>query len=156
MIRLRSALAIAALLLASSSAAAANKPLVWPTGLYSNVFMSGVTGDLGGMEARFYEEAGKHMVEFVWCQGWCNQAFKAELTRGDGGFTFQYVEIYQSSDGPIEANLNYVVQLSGKSKIKIYAYEGGEPRNEGKPQTLKRAKRLFGIDVVNTNGQQDN
>lgn len=147
--------ALSALLLASSSAIA-KKPLEWPTGLFSNVYMSGVTGDLGGMEARFYIEADRHMVEFVWCEGWCNQTHKAELKRGDNAFMFQYVDVYEGGDGRLETNLHYVIQPSGKNKIKIFAYEGREPLNEGKPQTLKRAKHLFGIDVANTNGAGQN
>lgn len=148
----RSALVLTALQLASSSAVA-KAPLVWPTGLFSNVRMSGETGDLGGMEAHFYEEGGKHMVEFVWCEGWCNQTYKAELTRGDNAFMFQYVDVYEGGEGRIETDMHYTITPSGKNKIKISAWQGRELLDyEGKPQVLKRAKQEFGIDVANTNG----
>lgn len=154
--RVRSVIALSALLLASS-AVMAKKPLAWPTGLFSNVQMSGETGDLGGMEARFYEEAGKHMVEFVWCEGWCNETHKAELIRGDNAFMFQYVQVYEGGEGRIETDLHYVIQPSGKSKIKIFAYEGRQLLNEEYgPQILKRAKKLFGIQVATTSGAEDN
>ncbi|KPF64533.1 hypothetical protein [Porphyrobacter sp. AAP60] len=51
-----------------------------PQGIYSNVFVSEQTGDLGGFEVRFYEEAGKQMAEFVLCEGWCNRTYVAEVT----------------------------------------------------------------------------
>lgn len=153
--RIAKFVALSALLLASSSAVA-KKPQVWPTGIFSNVHMSTVTGDLGGMEARFYEEASKHMVEFVWCEGWCNSTYKAELTRGDNAFMFQYIEVYEGGEGRIEADLHYVILPAGKNRIKIFAYQGRELLNEGKPQTLKRAKDLFGIDVANANVPEEN
>lgn len=153
--RFASIIALSALMLASSSAVA-KKPMAWPTGIYSNVRMSAETGDLGGMEARFYEENGEHMVEFVWCEGWCNQTYKSKLTRYDNGFEFHYTEQYEGGEGTILSDYHFIAWPDGK-KLKISAWQGRESLDyEGKPQVLKRAKTLFGIDVANTNGSQSN
>lgn len=155
MTRVARFIALSALLLASSSAIA-KKPMAWPTGLYSNVRMSAETGDLGGMEARFYEENGEHMVEFVWCEGWCNQTYKSKLTRYDNGFEFHYTEEYQGGEGTIVSDYHFVAWPAG-NKIKISAWQGREKLDyDGKPQVLKRIKQPFGIDVANTNGPETN
>lgn len=154
--RARTAL-LSATLLMTSAGAVAKAPPTFPVGLYSNVRMSGETGDLGGMEANFFEDAGKHMVEFVWCEGWCNQTYKAEVTSTDDFFAFEYVEIYESDNGHIENERHFIIRPLGKNKIKILAWQGGAVLvHDGKPQTLKRAKQPFGISVANSNDLQGN
>lgn len=143
MIRAAALTALSALLL---GAAPAEAP--WPTGIYSNVRMSGVTGDLGGMEARFYEDGDRHMVEFVWCEGWCNETFKAPVTREADGFGFSYVETLGSGTDTSKVVVRLLARPKGKALL-ISAWEGDQPAEEGKPEVLKPAKQLFGIDVAN-------
>jgi hypothetical protein len=139
-----------AALFAASPLAAEDQP--WPAGLYSNVRMSKQTGDLGGMEARFYEDGVQHMVEFVWCEGWCNETFSVPVTRvPEGGFTFSYFQRF--SDGSVEEGqtMRFVAWLEGKA-MRISAWQGEEELNyEGQPQRLKPVKVPFGITVAHSN-----
>lgn len=140
-------LALLACLAFASPAAADAIP--WPDGLYSNVRMSERTGDLGGMEARFYEEAGQPMVEFVWCEGWCNETFKVPVTRTDGGFAFSYFQRYADGGAEAGVTMRFLVALVG-NRLRISAWQGEQKLDYlGKPQVLKRAKRPFGITVAN-------
>jgi len=141
-------LVLPALLLAAAPLAAEETP--WPSGLYGNVRMSRQTGDLGGMEARFYEEGGRHMVEFVWCEGWCNETFKVPVTRIADGFTFSYFQRF--ADGGVEdgQTMRFVAWLEGKT-LRISAWQGEEELDyEGRPQRLKRIREPFGITVAAT------
>lgn len=141
-------LALPALLFAASPLPAKEAP--WPTGLYSNVRTSERTGDLGGMEARFYEERGRPMVEFVWCEGWCNESFKAPVTRAADGFAFSYFQRYADGGADAGVTLRFLARWAGKG-LRISAWQGNEPLDYGgRPQLLKRAKRPFGIAVANS------
>jgi hypothetical protein len=68
-------LAAAALLVAAcnGSDAAPVKPdaapVEWPDGVYGNVKLSEFTGDLGGLEVRFFREGTARMAEFTLCEG---------------------------------------------------------------------------------------
>lgn len=146
MIRAGRLLALAALLAASPAAADA---IPWPSGLYSNVRMSEQTGDLGGMEARFFEKDEQHLVEFVWCEGWCNETFTVPVARTDGGFVFSYFQRFADGGADTGVTMRFVAQPVGNS-VRISAWQGEEKLDyEGKPQLLKRAKKPFGIDVAN-------
>jgi hypothetical protein len=140
-------LLLAAVILVGSPAAA--KEAAWPTGLYSNVRLSEQTGDLGGMEARFYEEAGRHMVEFVWCEGWCNESFRVPVTRTEGGFAFSYFQRFADGDAEQGVTMRFLAWTEGK-RLRISAWQGDEKLDyQGRPQLLKSARRPFGIDVAN-------
>jgi hypothetical protein len=134
---------------AAGGTSAANET-AWPTGLYSDVRMSPESGDLGGMEIRFYEAEGWHMAEFVMCEGWCNKSYHVELTRDGAGFRFGYGEELQDEDGKPVAGQRYdfIVRPKGR-KLQIMM----EVMQEGKPEIidrrlLKRRKQPFGLDVA--------
>ncbi|WP_159981652.1 MULTISPECIES: hypothetical protein [unclassified Novosphingobium] len=116
--------------------------------------MSEETGDLGGMEIRFFAQGGRPMVEAVICEGWCNASYTAPLERTADGFAFRYVERYESSKGATEEVL----------RVTLEAAKGGFLASlapEGEPQTLlweeaarlRRLKQPFGLAVVH--GQKD-
>lgn len=141
-------LALAAL--ATPIAAQAPIPAsAWPSGIYSNVRMSGETGDLGGMEIRFYTLGGKRMVEFVHCEGWCNQSYHAELRQEGDGFAFEYTEILTSSDGPEKHRVKFTFKRAGQRLEFVGWYDGALMDQFGQRWLLTRQSRMFGLDVAN-------
>jgi len=135
------------LLLASPVVA---KEFAWPSGLYSNVRSSEATGDIGGMEARFFEESGRRMVEFVWCEGWCTETFTVPVTRTTAGFEFTYFQRF--ADGGTEAGqtMRFLAWPEGRA-LKISAWQGSEKLDQdGRPQRLRRASKPFGIAVAHS------
>lgn len=142
---------LAALLLGSllaATPAAAKAPLVWPSGTYGNVCTHEETGDMLGMEARFFVANGRHMVEFVWCEGWCNDVYVMPVTRGTNGFLFDYSRRAGAQAGP---EYHFVAWPAG-GRLKIAAWEGREPLDEGQPQSLRRLRRPFAIPFAKVNG----
>lgn len=130
------------------AAAQAKMPLAWPTGLYSNVRSIEETGDLVGLEFRFYEEVGRHMVELARCEGWCNEVHLAEVTRGDNGFILHYTEMFTGSDGEVPIEIRFVFWAAGNG-LKVATYQGRENIDiNGKPQRLRRTTKPFGIAVA--------
>ncbi|MBV1686101.1 hypothetical protein KRR38_00025 [Novosphingobium sp. G106] len=128
--------------------ALAKAPLSWPIGLFSNVRTSHETGDLIGLEVRFYEEAGRHMAELANCEGWCNETHVTEVTRGDSGFVLHYTEIFTGAQGDVPVEIRFVVWPGGTG-LNFSTYQGGENIDpNGKPQRLRRATKLFGIAVA--------
>ena len=129
------------------------KQASWPTGIYSNIRMSGETGDLGGQEIQFYPgpDGKEHWVEFVFCEGWCNSSYKAQLFRDATGFRFEYAEPWFDGDGNVaETNqLRFHFRLSGKKLLLNGDATGVNGNTQLGPFTLKRASSLFGIDVAN-------
>lgn len=138
-------------LLAATPAAAKAPPRTaasWPSGTYGNVHAHEETGDMLGMEARFFVANGRHMVEFVWCEGWCNDVYAMPVTRGNNGFLFDY---RQRTDGEVGPEYHFAAWPSGGS-LKIAAWEGREPLDDGKPQRLRRLPRPFAIIFAKVNG----
>ena len=128
--------------------AAAKAPLSWPTGTWGNVHTVSETGDMLGMEARFFVANGRHMVEFVWCEGWCNDVYVMPVTRGTNGFLFDY---RQRADGQNAPEYHFVAWPAGL-RLKIGAWAGREPLDEGKPQSLRRLARPYAIPFAKVNG----
>lgn len=144
-------LSLSALLLAASPAMA--EPAPSPSGIYSNVKMSERTGDLGGMEARFFEADGRRMVEFVWCEGWCNESFTVPVTRRPEGFAFSYFQLYADGGADAGVTMRFLAWPEGK-RLRISAWQGDRKLDyEGKPQTLGAVKRPFGLTVAK--GEKD-
>lgn len=141
----------AALLLGSLLAATptmAKAPPAWPSGTYGNVQTHEETGDMLGMEARFFVANGRHMVEFVWCEGWCNDVYVMPVTRGTNGFQFGYS---QRVGGPAGPEYHFVAWSAGQ-RLKIAAWEGRAAMDEGKPQSLRRLARPSAIPFAKVNG----
>lgn len=120
----------------------------WPSGTYGNVHTIEETGDMLGMEARFFVANGRHMVEFVWCEGWCNDVYVMPVTRGANGFLFNYSRRSGVQAGP---EYHFVAWPTG-GRLKIAAWEGREPLDDGKPQSLRRQRRPFAIPFAKANG----
>lgn len=137
---------------AATQARAGERP--FPQGLYGNVAMSEVTGDLGGFEVRFFTDqaTGKPMAEFTLCEGWCNIAYTAEVTRTEDGFTFSHIETleaYNDSGSLTEEDhvVQYHVTPSGKGwKVRLL-YDGNDV-TAGETWRIKPLKQLFGIAVA--------
>lgn len=140
------AILIGSLLLAP--AAQAKAPLPWLSGTYSNVTTHAETGDMLGMEARFFVVDGRQMVEFVWCEGWCNDVYVVPVTRGADGFAFHYT---QRADVGAASEYRFVASPVGV-RLKIAAWQGREPVDEGKPQQLRRLTKPFAIPFAKVNG----
>jgi len=139
-----------ALLAASVSGPLAAAQPAWPTGLYSNVRTSRETGDLIGLELRFYEEEGRHMAELADCEGWCNETHISEVTRADKGFVVKYTQMFTGAQGEVPVEIRFVVWPAG-SGLNFASYQGGENIDpHGKPQRLRRAIEPFGISVANS------
>ncbi|HEX8056681.1 MAG TPA: hypothetical protein VF481_08465 [Novosphingobium sp.] len=143
----RIALALAAMALPGAVDAKPTQP-AWPQGLYSNVRSIEDTGDLVGIEFRFYEEGGRHMVELARCEGWCNEVHLSEVTRGENGFVLHYTEMFTGSQGEVPIEVRFVVWPAGNG-LRVATYQARENIDpEGKPQRLRRASRPFGIAVA--------
>ncbi|MEO5586726.1 MAG: hypothetical protein ABIQ81_03430 [Novosphingobium sp.] len=123
--------------------------MAWPSGPYGNVTTHPETGDMLGMEARFFVQNGRHMVEFVWCEGWCNDVYVMPVSRGDHGFLFDYSRREgREGAGP---EYHFVAWEAGK-RLNIGAWEGREPLDEGKPQRLRKLNRPYAIPFAKVNG----
>jgi hypothetical protein len=140
------AILIGSLLLAAPAQAKA--PMPWPSGTYGNVITHAETGDMLGMEARFFVADGRRLVEFVWCEGWCNDVYVVPVTRSADGFTFHYV---QRADVGAASEYRFVASPVG-ARLKIAAWQGREPVDEGRPQHLRRLAKPFAIPFAKANG----
>jgi hypothetical protein len=136
-------------LLLAVSPATAKAPIPWPTGTYGNVRTHEETGDMLGMEARFFERGGRRMVEFVWCEGWCNDVHVMPVTRGDHGVMFHYSQ-RSGGDASSSAEMHFVAWPAG-GRLKVSAWQGREKLGE-RPQQLRRLPRPYAIPFAKANG----
>jgi hypothetical protein len=146
-------IALALALFALSGAVIAGKAPAELTGLFGNVRMSAETGDLGGQELRFFKDAdtGQAMVEFVDCEGWCNEAHRVPLMRDEKGAWFQYSETLNDDDGNImigEAR-RYRIARKGRNLILTGIFPNCADCSAMGPYKLKPLKQSFGIAVAN-------
>lgn len=138
----------------ASSPVIAKTRMAWPSGLYSNVHSIEETGDILGMEARFFEQDGRHMVEFAWCEGWCNEVHVLPVSRGDNGFMFHYSQRFADGGSDTAVEMHFVAWPVG-GKLKISAWQGRESLDaDGKPQVLRRARQPLGIAMAKSSGVQ--
>lgn len=118
-----------------------------PEGIYSSVRMSEQSGDLGGLEVRFYEQDNQPMVEYVLCEGWCNSSFQAELQRDGANFIFEHDEAVEQADGTISRDhVHFVLRPSGKGLMATgwtgeNSFDAGEMRRISKPYGLGVARK---------------
>lgn len=121
----------------------------WPSGTYGNVHTIGETGDMLGMEARFFVEGDRHMVEFIWCEGWCNDVYVMPVSRGDNAFLFDFSQrVGNAEEGP---EYHFAARPSS-GRLRVSAWEGREALDEGKPQSLKRLRKPVAIPFAKVNG----
>ena len=144
----RAAILLGSLLAATPAAAKA--PLPWPSGTYGNVHAVDETGDMLGMEARFFAQGGRRMVEFVWCEGWCNDVHVMLVTRGDRRSKFQFSR--RAGGDPNSRAVMRFVAWPANGGLKISAWQGREKLDQGGPQQLRRLVRPFAIPFAKVNG----
>jgi hypothetical protein len=134
---------------ALGGAPASAKEAAWPLGLYGSVRMSKETGDLGGMELRFFASEGKPMVEAVICEGWCNESYTVPLERTPQGFTFRFVEHYEGGEGSTDTALR-VTLVPTRGGYRAHLANDADPSAplwEEDP-LLRKLGRPFGLAVV--------
>ncbi len=136
--------------LTTPAALSAQAPAAWPNGLYSNVTTSEQTGDLGGLEVRFYEDGERHMVEIALCEGWCNEVHVSEVKREDRGFAFGFDETFTGAHGDVPVPIRFVAWPAGSGLAYSYYQNGENIDPAGKPQRLRRTAKPFGLAVANS------
>ena len=129
----------------------------WPEGIYGNVDMSEMTGDLGGFEVRLFEEDGRRMAEFVLCEGWCNRAYRAEVARDGDAFRFAHVEQLTSyTDGepvPVEGRrIVYRLVRDGEGLRYSMTMDGEAIALDADASLLAPLDRPFGLAVAKDEG----
>jgi hypothetical protein len=126
----------------------------WPEGVYGNVNDLMPSDHLGGFEARFFTEDGLRMVEYVFCEGWCNRSYRSEVTRRDGGFGFLEPATSPANgmggSGASESNdIEYRVRRSGAG-LEVRRFDNGrESFWAGKPMKIKPLPEPYGLAVAN-------
>ena len=121
----------------------------WPRGIYGNVQSSGVTGDLGGFEIRFFEVDNRPMAEFVYCEGWCNKAYTSEVIRDELGFRVQHVELLRSSRNEITKHeVEFLLTAKGGGYALRGWYDGVE---FSWGAILSPIDEPFGLEIANSN-----
>ncbi len=83
-------------------------------GVYGNIVMSEETGDLGGAELELIGTGTDARVEFVLCEGWCNEIFRAPVTFTADGFDFSYVQHFFDQDGRPAESRTFHVEVDRK------------------------------------------
>jgi hypothetical protein len=159
--RLRLLLAASALLSGGAALHAKPEQRPFPEGIYGNVSMSRVTGDLGGFEVRFFTDpvTAKPMAEFTLCEGWCNSVDIAEVTRTEEGFAFAHLETLEGYDdnGTLreESHLvEYQVIPAGKGwKVRLF-YDGNDI-TAGETWRIKPLKQPFGLITARIESSDD-
>lgn len=131
--------------------------MAFPEGLYVNVDVSEATGDLGGFEVRFFRDSGKPMAEFVLCEGWCNQAYLAEVTREGDAFRMNHVEQWSSEDSAGETRtedhrVTYTIVRSGDKLVYQMTFDGAPVERDADTATLLPLEEPFGLSVAKAEG----
>jgi hypothetical protein len=122
------------------AAALAAEPTIAP-GIYGDVRMSGETGDLGGVELSLPQGSDSRMVDFVYCEGWCNAVEQRPVRRGLGGVAFSVQRGEQTID--------LSVQPDGPRAV-IVSVDWG---NGLQRRRLPRIDREFGLNVARYDGR---
>lgn len=138
---------------ACAAASPTDEEAAWPEGIYGNVDMSEMTGDLGGFEFRLFTEDGKHLAEFVLCEGWCNRAYRAEVTREGDRFRFAHVEeLVTYADGeavPVEGRrVAYSLERAGNGLRYGLSVDGEPIALDAEASLLVPLEKPFGLAVA--------
>lgn len=105
-------------------------------GIYGDVRDIPEAGDLLGFELSLPQGSNSPTVEFVDCEGWCNEVERAEARRGLGGITFAY----QRGDRTIDVT----VQPAGPDAVTL----GADWGNGFVERRLPRIERPYGLEVA--------
>jgi len=158
---LRLALAAALLFAGRSPVEAKGPERPFPEGLYGNVTMGAESGDLGGFEVRFFTDpaTGRPMAEFVFCEGWCNAAYTAEVIRTEDGFAFSHVETLEAynDSGTLveEKHLAECRVIRAGKGWKVYLFYDGNDVTAGGAWRIKPLKQPFGLFVARGEASSD-
>jgi hypothetical protein len=120
--------------------ALAAEPVIAP-GIYSDVEMSGETGDLGGLELKLDQGSASREVEFVYCEGWCNRVERRLVRRGLGGLSFAMPYASRAID--------VTVQPAGANAVTVSVDFGNG--NGMEQRRLTRINEEFGLSVARRN-----
>jgi hypothetical protein len=129
----------------------------WPEGIFGNVELSEESGDLSGFEVRFFDDDGKRMAEFVYCEGWCNRAYRAEVTRQGDAFRFSHAKelhVYGDAGAALSEGkvVEYSVVRAGGGLSYKWAFDGAPIPLPADLSSLAPLKEPFGLAVAK--GQQ--
>ena len=142
-----------AALLAAACNRSDTPPDDWPDGVYGNVRLSEFTGDLIGLEVRFFREGTARRAEFTMCEGWCNAAYIAEVRRDGDGFVVTHQESYatydaQRGDVTETAVVTYRFTRAGDALAVQLARDGQALEPGDEPWLIRPLERPFGLDVA--------
>jgi hypothetical protein len=114
-------------------------------GVYSNVRLSPVSGDLGGMELQLRRGRRGAEVGFVLCEGWCNHAVRVPVTIDrNGRFRFDYVEPLTDENGrPARPNVTRFEARLVPGAVIVSA-----PRGDIPPTRLPRRSNRLGLNAA--------
>lgn len=115
------------------------------SGIFSNVQLSPETGDLGGLEIELHTDGPDPYALVVFCEGWCNQAYRVPVKLGGSSFSFSFTEQLVDASGAPVADDHYTVKgrLAGRS-LRVELLLNGNRWSA----PLKRLKTRFGLDVA--------
>lgn len=115
------------------------------SGIFSNVQLSPITGDMGGLELELHADGPDPYALVVFCEGWCNQSYRVPLRLDGSRFSLTFTEQLVDSTGAPVADDHYTVQgrLSGGSLLAELQLNDYRWRVR-----LKRSKTRFGLDVA--------
>ena len=119
----------------------------WPSGIYSSVYMDdGDSGDLDGFEVRFFDRGGQHFVEFVSCEGWCNETLVSPVSRTGAFYSFSFNEVDGSRAGRHTVFAHLIQTRAG---FHLEAIVNGRPENlPAKVTMLKLSRKPYGLDIA--------
>lgn len=133
----------------ATSAAAKDAP--WPSGIYSSVRVSDETGDMGGLELRFFAGSGGPMVETVLCESVYERSYKVPLERTADGFAFSYAEI---RDGDPDEHMRVFLRVRGDALLARLTAEG-DPATPLWSEDAVLRKRRKPLGLVGVNAARD-
>ena len=137
----------AAAMLCLAACAPAGAEAVAP-GIYGNVALSAVTGDLGGIELALVGTGAQARAEFVLCEGWCNGVHVAPVQPTEDGFAFHYAERYTAGDGnPAPSERFEVKAVRAGTGLRVTVTPAGNPEASFSAD-LPRIEQRFGLAVA--------
>lgn len=155
---LGAAMAALAMLSGVASTAKPSAPKILPLlpGIYSDVRMSGETGDLGGIEIRVLAGKDAGWAEAVHCEGWCNSLERVQILREMDGYRIDFpersVEYDEAGNRGKEMVTIFPIHIRTTAKGLRVITGDGESRVT---RLLKKQKQEFGLDVARDNAAEN-